>query len=138
MMQRAVKTLQPFEFRNDFGPQAVPAPAAEMHESLVTVTPAELAGLLAEARREGLEEGLARNRRDSEERLQSATSKLNQALANLVALAGHLEASAFDSDMTDTSMRLINATARRIIDGQGDMFADRKDLSGDTDGPMEH
>ncbi len=127
MTQRALKQILPFDFRSDFGPQIIPAPETEAAapSSAVTMSPIELADLLSEARAEGIREGKAHLRREEDERLQSVTQKLNQALANLVALASHLEASAYDQDMADTSLRLINATARRIIDGQGDMFADR-------------
>lgn len=134
MTQRAVKTVQEFEFRADFGPQELrlvpepepapaPPPAPEPAEGQITLTGPELAMLLSEARAEGLAEGRQKTAAQEHERLQLVTGKLNQALANLVALAGHLEATAYDSDMSETSIRLINATAKRIIDGQGDMFA---------------
>jgi flagellar biosynthesis/type III secretory pathway protein FliH len=135
MNQRAVKQIQPFEFRSDFGPQTETAfaqPLAEPADARLRLEPAELAMLLSQARAEGLAEGLARVDDAGQERLQSVTNSLNQALANLVALAGHLEASAIDAQMAETSLRLINATARRIIDGQGDLFAPRKDFPGDS------
>jgi hypothetical protein len=134
MTQRAMKQVLPFDFRSDFGPQIIPAPEPASPETQggMSISPAELADLLSQARMEGIEEGMLRLRREEDDRLQAVTQKLNQALANLVALAGHLESSAYDQDMTETSLRLINATARRIIDGQGDLFADRKESSGDT------
>jgi hypothetical protein len=138
MITRAVKQVQPFAFQSDFGPQPIEAAPAAAPLSQVTLSPAELAALLADARADGLAEGAARALRAEDDRLQAVTGKLNQALANLVALAGHLEAGANDSHATETALRLINATARRIIDGQGDLFAERKDISdqiaGDTPG----
>lgn len=202
-MERAVKTVQPFEFRSDFASPAEPVIARDVEpapeqirdvapfddgairltatelaqilaearaegiaeqqrlsgadDGMITLSAAELADLLSdaraeglaerkqveaiddgmvklpapdlsdmliEARAEGLAEGLARQKLEGHDRLQLVTSKLNQALANLVALAGHLEATANDPVCAETSIKLINAAAQRIIDGQGDLFTE--------------
>ncbi len=134
-MQRAVKAIQPFEFRSDF--DFVPAePVVEIEveqpevieDAKISLTGAELAMLLSEARAEGIAEAEVREQHEEQERLNAVTSNLNQALANLVALAGHLEAAAYEDKFNDTSIKLINATAQRIVDGQGDLFAERKEL----------
>ncbi len=134
-MQRAVKAIQPFEFRSDFDftpAEPVIEPEVEQPQDIedakISLTGAELAELLAEARATGIAEAEAREQREDQERLDAATGNLNQALANLVALAGHLEAAAYEEKFNDTSIQLINATAQRIVDGQGDLFAERKEL----------
>ncbi|MEH6412254.1 MAG: hypothetical protein V7741_17145 [Hyphomonas sp.] len=125
MTQRAVKSVQPFEFRSDFtlpsAPEQPPAPA----EGQLTLTGPELARLLSEARSEGLAEAARLQSLQSDERLQAVTLKLNDALADLVILARHLEAGAYEGLDIAASLDLINATAQRIIDGQGDLFAER-------------
>lgn len=132
-MQRAVKAIQPFEFRSDFDfvpaePAIEDAVPASEDEAKISLTGAELAQLLFEARAEGIADAEARDKREDNERLQAVTDHLNQALANLVALAGHLEAAAYEEKFNATSIMLINEAAQRIVDGQGDLFAERKDL----------
>lgn len=144
MTRRAVKTVQDFEYRSDFGPQELdlvtePEPTEEapsaLKEGQITLTGPELAMMLSEARAEGLVEGREQASQDDDDRVQLVTNKLNEALANLVALAGHLEASAYDSAMSETSLRLINATAKRIVDGQGDLFSAGQKTETDTVDP---
>lgn len=125
MTQRAVKSVQPFEFRSDFTLPPAPEPPAAPTEGQLTLTGPELAHLLSEARSEGLAEAARLESIQSDERLQAVTLKLNDALADLVALAGHLEAGAYEGLDIMASLDLINATAQRIIDGQGDLFAGR-------------
>ncbi|KCZ88355.1 hypothetical protein [Hyphomonas johnsonii] len=125
MTQRAVKSIEPFEFRSDFSSTPEPKAPALPDGGQVTLTGPELARLLSEARAEGLAEAARLETLQTEERLQAVTLKLNDALANLVALAGHLEAGAYDGLDVTASLDLIQTTAQRIIDGQGDLFADR-------------
>ncbi|MEE9380430.1 MAG: hypothetical protein V3V03_03410, partial [Hyphomonadaceae bacterium] len=80
------------------------------------------AHLLAEARNEGMEAANEGHETSLSTDMQAATGKLNQALADLVALAGHLEACEYDPEKSETARDLINAAAQRIIDGQGDLF----------------
>lgn len=123
MSQRAVKSVQPFEFRSDFMLAPAPEQPAAPTEGQLTLTGPELARLLSDARSEGLAEAARLESIQSDERLQAVTLKLNDALADLVALAKHLEAGAYEGLDIAASLDLINATAQRIIDGQGDLFA---------------
>lgn len=116
MTRRAIKDYKPFRFSHDF------AGGIETDETRIPVSADELARLLAEARVEGMvaanqefETGLADD-------MQNAASSLNLALADLVALAGHLEALGPEPAMSETARTLINTAAQRIIDGQGDLF----------------
>ena len=59
----------------------------------------------------------------------TVTNALNEALANLVALTGHLEACAYEEGFSDRAHALIRATARTILDGQGDLFDARQSLT---------
>jgi hypothetical protein len=122
MTLRAVKSVQPFEFRTDFSLPPEPPPETEGRMSL---TGPELAHLLSEARSEGLAEAARLESLQTEERLQAVTLKLNDALLDLVSLARHLEAGAYEGLDIAAALDIINATAQRIVDGQGDLFADR-------------
>ena len=107
MIHRAVKSVTPFDFRSDFSARA-PAPV--------------------EARAEGAASVRTEEARAETERLQGVTNALNEALANLVALTGHLEACAYDEGFSDRAHALIRATARTILDGQGDLFDAQQSL----------
>ncbi len=120
-MQRAVKSLQPFDFRSDFR-AAGPAPAGADDDPPIRLTTPELVQLLAEARAEGAASARTDEAREQADRLQSVTNALNEALASLVALTGHLEACALEEGFGARATELIRATARSIIDGQGDLF----------------
>ena len=135
-MQRAVKTLQPFEFRSDFTVADAPEPVIEPVEEKVSMSSSDLALLLSEARSEGYAAALAQAGEAQSLRLQQVTSNLSQALANLVALAGHLEASAYEQGLRDTALRLITATAQRIAHGQGDLFAEQAEFSQNSAGEV--
>mgnify|MGYP003630193550 CR=1 FL=1 len=111
MTQRAVKSVQPFEFRSDFTLAPEPEQPALPTEGQLTLTGPELA-----VRLESLK---------ADERLQAVTHSLNDALTELVSLARHLEAGAYEGLDIAVALDLINASAQRIVDGQGDLFAAR-------------
>lgn len=125
MIHRAVKSVSPFDFRSDFSASA-PAPV-EIDPPVKLTTP-ELLDMLAEARAEGAASVRTEEARAETERLQGVTNALNEALANLVALTGHLEACAYDEGFSDRAHALIRATARTILDGQGDLFDAQQSL----------
>ena len=125
MTQRAVKSMQPFEFRSDFMLASEPEQPTPSTEGQLALTGPELAHLLSEARSEGLAEASRLESLRSEERLQAVTNKLNDALADLVSLARLLETGAYEALDIAGALDLINATAQRIVDGQGDLFAER-------------
>jgi len=132
-MQRAVKSLQPFEFRDDFSaqPELMPAPPSPAEEKVV-LSGQDLALLLTEARAEGYAAAMAQRHGEQDERLQQVTDHLGEALASLVSLASHLEATAYAEGFRDTALHLVTATAQRIVDGQGDLFAHRGEFSQKT------
>ncbi len=116
MTKRAIKNYSPFVFQSDF------SVAEPEDDTRIPVSADELAHLLAEARNEGISIANADHDSEISEKMQSATTRLNQALADLVALAGHLEVSGQDAAMSETTRNLINLAAQNIIDGQGDLF----------------
>jgi|TARA_R110002020_G_scaffold105961_2_gene246870 hypothetical protein len=122
MTQRAVKSVQAFEFRSDF---TLPTEPEQPPREQMDLSAPELARLLSEARAEGLAEATRLEASQTEERMQAVTLKLNDALADLVTLARHIETGAYEGLDVAKSLDLINATAQRIIDGQGDLFAAR-------------
>ena len=129
MIHRAVKSVTPFDFRSDFS--AVP-PAQADPDPAVSLTTPELLQMLAEARAEGAAMAQADAARADLAHLQTATNALNEALANLVALTGHLEAFAYEEGFSERAHALIRATARTILDGQGDLFAAQHSLKTGT------
>lgn len=120
MTRRAIKDFKPFDFRSDF---ALPEKSAD---DALSVSAADLAALLAEARAEGAAAMAATQSAPepdpSLDRADAAAAKLNDALADLVELARHLEAEAGERPLNEDARRLINLAAARIIDGQGDLF----------------
>ena len=131
-MRRAVKSLQPFDFFSDFAPQKTPEPAPQPAEDKVVLSGHDLNMLLTEARAEAYAMAMAQRNDEQATRLQHVTQNLTDALANLVSLAGHLEASAYSDGFRETALRLVTATAQRIVDGQGDLFAQEAQLRHNT------
>ena len=129
MIHRAVKSVTPFEFRSDFTADTMKP--VEVNPPVKLTTP-ELLDMLAEARAEGAATARLEHQTDESARLQDVTNALNEALANLVALTGHLEACAYDEAFSERAHALIRATARTILDGQGDLFAARTSLKSDN------
>ena len=74
MTQRAVKSVQPFEFRSDFTLAPEPEQPAPPTEGQLTLTGPELAHLLSEARSEGLAEAVHLESLKADERLQAVTT----------------------------------------------------------------
>lgn len=129
MIHRAVKSVTPFDFRSDF----CAAPPAQVDaDPAVSLTTPELLQMLAEARAEGAAMAQADAARADLAHLQTATNALNEALANLVALTGHLEACAYEEGFSERAHALVRATARTILDGQGDLFAAQHSLKTGT------
>jgi len=128
-MQRAVKYLQPFDFRSDFTLQPEPELPASPAEEKITLSAPDLAMLLTEARAEAHAAAMSMKHDEQNARLQQLTENLKEALANLVTLAGHLESSAYSDGFRQSALRLVTATAQRIVDGQGDLFAQSQEFS---------
>lgn len=127
-MQRAVKAINPFEFRADFAPANPLVPLVADGPDRISLTGQELAALIAQARQEALAESARQAGLDDLGRLRSLGGELSQVLADLVALAAHVEAVQYDTATENRVRALIDNAARRIIDGQGDLFAFSKDL----------
>ena len=128
-MQRAVKSLQPFDFRSDFTLQPEPEQPVFPVEEKITLSAPDLAMLLTEARAEAHAAAMSMRHEEQNVRLQQLTENLKEALANLVTLAGHLETSAYSDGFRQSALRLVTATAQRIVDGQGDLFAQSREFS---------
>jgi len=136
-MQRAVKSLQPFDFRSDFTARAEPELPPPPVDEKIVLSGYDLNLLLTEARAEAYSMAIAQRNQEQIARLQQVTENLTDALANLVSLAGHLEASAYADGFRETALHLVTATAQRIVDGQGDLFAQRAEFSHKTSPTVE-
>ncbi|MEZ5999139.1 hypothetical protein [Hyphomonas sp.] len=128
-MQRAVKSLKPFDFRSDFTLQPEPEMPALPVEEKITLSAPDLAMLLTEARAEAHAAAMSIKHDEQNARLQQVTENLTDALANLVSLAGHLESSAYSDGFRESALRLVTIAAQRIVDGQGDLFAQNQEFS---------
>jgi hypothetical protein len=131
-MKRAVKSLQPFDFRSDFAFEPAPPALPQPDEDKVNLSGHDLAMLLTEARAEAYAMAMSQRNEAQSARLQRVTENLTDALANLVSLASHLEASAYAEGFKLSALDLVTATAQRIVDGQGDLFAQSAELSQKT------
>ncbi len=121
MTARAVKSVTPFDFRADFGPQ--PEEAAADDPARVSFTGEEIAGLIAQVRAETLAE-VARVKAESEsERLAAVTAELAQALEEIAQVMRLIESSQFHATTEARLRSLIDGAAARIVHGQGDLFA---------------
>ena len=120
MTVRALKTVTPYDFRADFGPQPE---AASDDPARVNFTGEELAALITQVRAETLAE-VARLKTETEsERLAAVTAELSQAMDEIAAVMRLIETSQFHAT-TETRLRsLIEGAAARIVSGQGDLFA---------------
>ena len=136
-MKRAVKSLQPFDFRSDFAAQPEPEVIAQPAEEKVVLSGHDLALLLTEARAEAYAMAMSQRNETQNARLQQVTENLTDALANLVSLADHLEASAYSDGFKDTALHLVTAAAKQIVDGQGDLFAQSAEFGQKTRPTME-
>lgn len=114
-MKRAVAT-RPFEFQSDFS-----APAKEQ-PGRVDMPSEDFASLLLQARMEGLLEGRAEVASEQADRMEAVSESLRAALADILKLAEHLDASAGNDGPSDEVRALISAAAQRLADGQGDLF----------------
>ncbi len=128
MIRRAVKSLQPFDFRSDFTPPPEPDVPTLPVEEKITLSAPDLAMLLTEARAEAHAAAMSLKHDEQNARLQQVTDNLTEALANLVSLAGHLESSAYSDGFRESALRMVTATAQRIVDGQGDLFAQSQEF----------
>ncbi len=137
-MQRAVKTIHPFEFRADFTLAEAPVVQAPDGPDRISLTGEELAALLAQARHDALAEAARQTHADDLGSLRAFGAELSQVLADLVALTGHIEAVNYDSATEARARGLIDGAAKRIIDGQGDLFAVCKDLVSRLDTTPPH
>ncbi len=136
-MRRAVKSIEALEFRSDFAPvncdtDKKTAPIDEAEEK-IALSGAELAALLDQARAAGIAEAKMAQDTSIQERLDGVTTRLNEALANLVVLAEVLENMGEENASAERSLFLINAAASNILEGQGELFADRKGFQNSVD-----
>ena len=115
MSRRIATNVVPFEFRSDFD-------TAQKRDDQVTLSAAELAALLDDARR-----STAELLRDEQVQLQADTMRessetLRAALTQIVALAELLESSALSADTKTDALSRVRALAAEIIDGQRNLF----------------
>lgn len=124
MTVRAVKSLTEFAFRNDFAP---PDRNPDRHDEPGTLrlSAGELASLLAEARAEGADAERARDAARESERLEAVSARLRQALEELLRLAECLDQAALPDDAARDAKALMASACQQIVDGQGDLFANR-------------
>lgn len=121
MTARAVKTVTPFDFRADFGPQQEDISAEEA--ARVSFTGEEIAGLIAQVRAETLAEAARANAGAESERLAAVTAELALALEEIGQIMRLIEAAQLEASTEARVRGLIEGAAARLVHGQGDLFA---------------
>lgn len=111
----ASRSLTPFEFRADFAPPPSPEPAR------ITLSPTEFTALLDEARAQGhaLAEHAVSEKVAGE--ITALQTRLHAAMADLAAIARHLEAVTRRAEAAHLAPTLL-PTCQRILDAQADLF----------------
>ena len=117
MTEKPSRHMTRYEFRTDFAP---PSATGSEPEAL-RVSVQELAFLLDNARRQGVE--LAAEAREIEARdaVASLQSRLQSAMDDLIALTRYVETAAERAG--GTLANEVRAVSSRIVDGQGELFA---------------
>ena len=120
MSTRAVKSVTPFDFRADFGPQAEDAAS---DAARVSFTGEELAALITQVRAETLAEVAKLKTETESERLAAVTAELAQALDEISEVMRLIASSQYQASTEARLRSLIDGAAARIVSGQGDLFA---------------
>lgn len=124
-MRRKVEDFRPFTFEADFTPPAKTPPV-----ETVTLPAADLAALGAQFKGEAMAEARAGLDADTVARLESAIERLAGALTDLSTLAERLDRLGHEGHLPEDVARLAEMAARRVSDGQGDLFAACQSLAG--------
>jgi len=120
MSRRKISGLKPFPFEADFSPGRSDPDAQTAEISL-----RDLARLGAELRAEGANGAQARLDADAVARLETAATRLENALGDLALLAERLELLAEDGWLPGDLAQSVRMATMRVSDGQGDLFAIR-------------
>jgi hypothetical protein len=120
MNTRAVKSVTPFDFRADFGPQPEDVAAGPAR---VSFTGEEIAALITQVRVETLAEVAKLKAETESERLAAVTADLTQALDEIAEVMRLIAASQYQANTEARLRSLIDGAAARIVSGQGDLFA---------------
>jgi len=121
MTARAIKSVTPFDFRADFGPQ--PEEIAD-DPARASFTGEELAALITQVRAETLAEVAQRGAETENERLSAVTAELAQAMEEIAEVMRLIESIQFHATTEARLRSLIDGAAARIVSGQGDLFAE--------------
>jgi hypothetical protein len=116
MSEQPRRRMAPFEFRSDFAPP----PETPTEPEALRVTVQELAFLLEDARRQGVELAAEAREIEAREAVAGLQDRLQSAMDDLVALTRYVEAAA-DRAGGDLS-REVGKASSRIVDGQGELF----------------
>ena len=118
MSRRKVSGLKPFQFEADFS-----ANGNDPDTETAELSMRDLARLGAELRAEGARAAQARLDADAVARLEMATTRLEDALGDLAALAERFEKLAEAGWLPESLVQSVRMATLRISDGQGDLFA---------------
>jgi len=116
MSERSVTSLKSFVFRHDFE-----QPSAQTEPAQISMTSAALTEALSAARHESVAEN-DRQYAASIGKVQTAAAGLEQALAQILELAEHLDRAMMDPGDRLRARNLMSSACQLIVDGQGDLF----------------
>lgn len=111
-----------FDFRADFS-ATPPAPGQ------VSLTAPELAGLIAEVRAQTLAEVARQEAASALDRVDAAAAALRGAGRQLIEILSLLETVQLDQEVSARVRPALVEAARRLVDGQGDLFAAAEGLN---------
>ena len=130
MTAAATRPLAPFDFRADFAP---PEAAVEAGPETIRLTAEEVLALISKVRSDALAEAARQETAETLDRLEAVAGAMRTALADMVQLMGQIEAAGYDTATEERLRGTLNAAARRLIDGQGDLFERQRSLSARLD-----
>jgi hypothetical protein len=120
MSMRAVKSVTPFDFRADFGPQREEAAASPAR---VSFSGEEIAALMTKIRIQTLAEAAKMSTENEIERLAAVTAELTRALDEIAEVMRLIASSQYEASTEARLRSLIDGASARIVSGQGDLFA---------------
>lgn len=115
MSMQAAKVV-PFDFRSDFSYE-------EAEPEKVKLSPEEVLALITKVREDTIAEASRQKTEDAMERLELAAADLRSALADLTELMSIIDVAGYDARTEEKMRSKGDSLARRLLDGQGDLFA---------------
>ncbi|MFN7056018.1 hypothetical protein [Hyphomonas sp.] len=130
-MQAGARAV-PFEFRADF---AAPEMQADAGPDSIRLTAEEVFALITKVRRDTLAEAARGEVQAALAQVEAVAGTLREVMGDMVQLMGQIEAAGYEAAVEARMRVRLEAAARRLIDGQGELFGAAATLSRGLDKP---